>query len=370
VLGLSVRDDVHGRYYVDGDGDDGRPIIKSRTAHSGLDWDVILAHFTAPAPETICGIHIMSRGEECLVIVIDIDRHPKDDVDPKTNRRYAKHVYHRARALSFDCLLFDSNGRGGYHVWIVLQKMIPAHDAFRLGRWLVSDHAAFGLTKRPETFPKSPRHTGERIGAWVRLPGRHHRHDHYTRVWDDSRRVWLEGAEAIPAILRVQGKDVDIAAVVPQEFDGAEKRRRTQAHGSSSPARLSGPTLRGPHDHRRDVALAQEALRFLGADYYESYDEWVRVGMALTALGDAGLRLWHTWSAQSDKYDSVVLDQKWQSFARAGASGSVPGNHLGLGSLFLWARQSGWKPPSATPGRGRQRQRGSIKIMTTKIRTP
>ena len=72
----------------------------------------------------------------------------------------------------------------------------------RLGRWLIRNYAEFGLAKAPEAFPKSPRHTGKRIGPWVRLPGRHPKRDHYTRVWDDDRRTWL--AEGTPGAVVVK----------------------------------------------------------------------------------------------------------------------------------------------------------------------
>jgi hypothetical protein len=353
ALGLRVRHDVHGRYFSSGTDADGRPVIKSYTVHRPLDGDVVYRHYTDPRPETITGLHITGPDERCRVIVIDIDRHSADDPDPATNCRYAEHLYHVARNLGLDCLLFDSDGRGGYHVWIIIQQTVPAADAFRLGRWLVRDYEAFGLARQPESFPKSPRLTGKRIGGWIRLPGHHHKRDHYTRVWDDDRREWLEGDAAVEAIVSVTGKDVDIAAMVPADFTGTQPPRSartgiTEASATtrppkpdracvagSRPVRTSRPGQPGDSGNRRDAALAEDALRVLGPDH--DYARWITVGMALAELGDAGLELWHRWASRSPKYDPESLDAKWASFRPGSACGGVT-----LGTLYMLARNKGW----------------------------
>lgn len=49
------------------------------------------------------------------------------------------------------------------------------------------------------------------------------------------------------------------------------------------------------------------------------YDLWLQIGMALHHHfdgGETGNELWHTWSEQSDFYDSQYLDRKWESFGR------------------------------------------------------
>src|SRR5205823_2062037 len=126
--------------------------------------------------------------------------------DPEANWEMARAVYVAARALGLDVLLLDSDGKGGFHVWIIFANQIPMADAWRLGKFLARDFARFGLAKPPETFPRRPRLGGKRIGGLVRLPGLHHTRGHWSRAWDGER--WLEGRQAIEAILAVTGKDV------------------------------------------------------------------------------------------------------------------------------------------------------------------
>src|SRR5262249_48951938 len=63
----------------------------------------------------------------------------------------------------------------------------------------IADYATYGLTAPPETFPKQPRIRPGKYGNWLRLPGRHHTRDHWSRVWDGER--WLDGADAVSYIL-------------------------------------------------------------------------------------------------------------------------------------------------------------------------
>jgi hypothetical protein len=138
-------------------------------------------------------------------------------------------VHDEARALGFDVLLLDSNGAGGYHVWLVFGDAVPMADAWRVGKWLVRDHRRYGLTRPPEAFPKGPRLTAKRIGHWVRLPGRHHTRAHWSRVWDGQR--WLEGAGAVRAILAVEGADVDLERAIPADIGSdptGEDRRQSR----------------------------------------------------------------------------------------------------------------------------------------------
>jgi hypothetical protein len=294
----------------------------------------------------------MSEDETCRWVVVDIDNHD-DGADPQANVAMALAVHAAAIAAGFAALLLDSNSKGGYHLWVIFATPLPAADAWRLGKWLVRDFARFGLAKAPETFPKSPRHSGKRIGGWVRLPGRHHTRDHWTKVWDPTRHCWAEGREAIDLILAVGGRDVAIASVVPADFDPDRRPVRQQRPRPTS--------TRSPEQLRRDVALAREALAFLGDDHRDDYDGWLRVGMALSELGDKGLTLWHDWSRPSAKYDPYVLASKWAGFG----PGSAAGRPLTLGTLFHMAKEEGWPGPPKRV-RGVTRHRGSTTIRVTR----
>ena len=333
---LVHRRDAFGGHYIDRDGNH-----KRTTRKEVPDLRRLATHFAAAGPEDIVGLHVTAADETCRWVVADIDAHPDDGADPAANLRFALHVLRLALAAGLAAFLVDSNSAGGYHVWILFDKPAPAAVAWRLGKWLVRDHAAFGLAKVAETFPKKPVLIGKRFGGWVRLPGRHHKRDHWSRAWDG--RLWLEGEEAVRAILEVRPTGVDPAGVVPADFDpmpwGTTPTGRTRRPRPASTASPARPRPRG-------VTLAREALRHLDAGHRD-YDAWLRVGLALRQLGEAGRALWHDWSAASPKYEADVLDAKWEGFDAGGGPGQ-----LALGSLFHWAEERGWERRPARPRGG------------------
>jgi hypothetical protein len=338
---LINRDDVHGRYrpkrrwYV---GEKRERSILAYTEHRGLTRDDLVRHFVGRSRYDLVGLHVASATETCKFVVADFDAHRAGD-NPEANLKTAMAVYAQARALGLDALLLDSNGSGGFHIWIIFRTAVPMGDAWRLGKWMVRDHRRYGLTRPPESFPKGPRLTGKRIGHWVRLPGRHHTREHWSRVWDG--RGWLEGEAAVRAILEVEGADVELERAIPADIGSdpmGEDRRQSRVVAM----------LLNWRDRERDVALARKALQFLGDDYRD-YEAWLRIGMALSELGEDGRKLWHEWSRSCDKYDPAVLDEKWASFR--------PADGITLGTLFHMATEGGWAGP---PKRGEASRRPSV----------
>ena len=92
--------------------------------------------------------------------------------------------------------------------------------------------------------------------------------------------------------------------------------------------------------------LVEEALSYVPNDDL-SYDEWIRVGLALyAALGAEGCVLWEEWSSQAAKNDAAYTSDKWGSFSEV--------RSITVGTLFWLARSHGWraeKPhrPNAAP---------------------
>lgn len=75
-----------------------------------------------------------------------------------------------------------------------------------------------------------------------------------------------------------------------------------------------------------------EALRAISPDC--SYDEWIKVGMALKHEG-ADVSTWDTWSSGGTKYKPGECDKKWKSFSRHDVTG---------GTLMHIAREWGYMP--------------------------
>lgn len=82
------------------------------------------------------------------------------------------------------------------------------------------------------------------------------------------------------------------------------------------------------------VQWARRQLKRLHSWRADDYEEWLRVGMALSQLGDQGLALWEEWSRQSGKYTKNrpdTLRKKWDSF--------TPGAGITLATLAWQADQ-------------------------------
>jgi hypothetical protein len=266
---LINRTDRHGAYYIDAEGRT-RPVMPREP----LERPRLERHFEAVSASGVIGLLVMAINETCLWVVVDIDAHDGDGADPSANQRLALHVLARARDAGLTALLFDSNGSGGYHIWILLGTATPAASAYRLGKWLVHDHAEHGVARAPETFPKAAKLSGLRCGNWVRLPGKHSKRPHWTRVWGDGR--WLEGEDAVAAILGSAGIPVDLGGIVPAEFSLTPVRAPSKPAPARRGRMVSSVSTAQPSP--REVALAREALGHLGGSFLEDYDRWLRVG--------------------------------------------------------------------------------------------
>lgn len=110
------------------------------------------------------------------------------------------------------------------------------------------------------------------------------------------------------------------------------------------PAAVSAPSS-GARTWEQDLPVTEEALRRIDPDC--SYDDWIRVGMALHAKdsGPNGLDAWDSWSSGGDKYcGREKLESKWSTFRS--------GSGTGYGSLLSLAGVSG-SVRALTGGRSR-----------------
>jgi hypothetical protein len=164
----------------------------------------------------------------------------------------------------FQPLLTDSNGRGGYHLRVLLAEEVAAPRLFFFLRGLVADFERAGLAAPPEAFPKQSRIKAGKFGNWMRVPGRHPSRPHWSRVWDGGR--WLEGHQAIDHLLSLTG---DPACLLPKD---AQLDARVRAYLARLPHLAEG-------QGRDDVAftflawLARD-LRLGDAEALRYAEEW------------------------------------------------------------------------------------------------
>lgn len=325
------------------------------TAKGKLTKAILATHFAGADLGDLVGLHSTSLDNMALWLGIDIDWHQGDPVELKAaNLNAAMHWYATLREHGFDPLLTESNGLGGYQLRVLFCEPIKSSTAYNLAQWIVSDYEEIGLKKKPETFPKQPELTSAKMfGNWLRLPGRHHSHEHWTRVWDGI--AWLDGYEATDAILSHGGDDPSLIKPLPI----------TAVH------RALGDDVRPPNPgSRQSLADADRArqlsedevihrcLDALGNDYVDDYQRWIEVGMILR---DAGLpvSVWDVWSRHSPKYVDGECEKKWSGFGRNG------GRKRTVATLVKWARDCGVDvyarthpaavgPAHSTNGKGKQ----------------
>src|SRR4029077_18871732 len=128
--------------------------------------------------------------------------------------------------------LMDSNGNGGYHVITIFDRPAPTADVYAFGQSIIADGESRGVARSPEPSPSRVSIEEGHFGNCLRLFGRHHTREHFTRVWSGEPGLqdgWLEGAGAIDRILqtRLAAPSLIPRNVVPP--DNLEKPRATQS---------------------------------------------------------------------------------------------------------------------------------------------
>ncbi|MFK7854921.1 MAG: hypothetical protein AB8B79_12440 [Granulosicoccus sp.] len=170
--------------------------------------DKLTRHFASRferKPQLI-GLHAKSQSTTSRWLGIDIDNHADDasSVDDLARRNLNAAVgwYRKLQQQGHDPLLFDSNGAGGFHLWVLFDVPEPTPDVYKFALSITSDWEAQQLERQPETFPKRVKDTS--LGSWFRLPGLHHTKQHHSRVWSGDEGLddpWLTGHSAIDAML-------------------------------------------------------------------------------------------------------------------------------------------------------------------------
>lgn len=185
----------------------------------------LVKHFKASHGGGILGLHSVAADFSSRWMAIDVDLHDEEDlsVTPEGNFAAAHYWWERLQQLGFDALLMDSNGAGGFHLMVVFETPMDNRSVHAFAANLIADYSNRGLDTAPEIFPNKG--LIQHYGSWLRLPGRHHTREHYTRIWNDEPGLdeqWLSGDEAIERILHTQLAPVELC-----ERHGIEVKRKT-----------------------------------------------------------------------------------------------------------------------------------------------
>ncbi|MBO0858909.1 MAG: hypothetical protein J2P21_10640 [Chloracidobacterium sp.] len=230
---LVNRRDVWSQYTLRGDkiGVVMLPIAERRAL--GVDMvtlQKLRRHFAGRSRSHLIGLHAFSDHNTAKWFAVDIDLHDKTvanaDELAAANLAACLTWAGRLREKYFDPCVIDSNGAGGYHLWTLLDREYPLEDVFQFVSDLRDDWANFGLTRKPEVFPPKGHVEPGHLPYGLRLPGRHHTNHHYSRVWNfdsigDSE--WLEGAEAIEALISLRPAPLPVRPRKKSSKKGADK---------------------------------------------------------------------------------------------------------------------------------------------------
>lgn len=323
-----VRKDVFGAYTASG----------GQITASLPTLEIVRAHCRG---KTTIGAHTISTDNRCLQVTIDIDAHD-EQADPAANWSLTLGIVAKARAdFDLKAVVFDSNGKGGYHVTIYFKSPVASDVAYWLCRQLVSIHRDHGFDKPPEHFPKQPRVKPDApFGNWSRLPGRHHKRPHWTRLYLPDLDEWQVDGQAAKTLIGIRGNLTDRLL---DAYRAAHAEAEEERDGPSP-----GPSGNGkapPHRDKADEETVRSALAYLPDDWADSYggtrydSGWLGIGMALHDWDQSrGLALWEEFSARCPtKYDPGVCREKWATFSA--------GSGLTLGTIFKEAESRGWVSP-------------------------
>ncbi|HEX6278672.1 MAG TPA: hypothetical protein VFZ49_01535 [Pyrinomonadaceae bacterium] len=204
------------------------PIVERRKLGTDMvTLNKLHRHFSGKSPAHLIGLHSISDHSTAKWFAIDVDLHdetlPGSDEIAEANFNAALEWAERLREQGIDAMLMDSNGVGGYHVWVLLDKEYPLADVYDFADKVRSDWQELGLPRKPEQFPPKRAVNPDDLPYTLRTPGRHHTRHHYTRLWNwdavPGEPEWLEGGDAIEAMM----------ATKPSKLPKIKKKRATKA---------------------------------------------------------------------------------------------------------------------------------------------
>ena len=110
-----------------------------------LTADIIEEHYRGYDQGSLIGLHAISPECTCKWFLVDIDQHGEDQAAlAEANTKAALGWYADLQQRGFHPLLLDSNGRGGYHLLVVLSEPVASQRVHAFATQFVQDYAAPG----------------------------------------------------------------------------------------------------------------------------------------------------------------------------------------------------------------------------------
>jgi hypothetical protein len=170
------------------------------------------------------GVHTTSVADTSLHLDFDFDNHGDEAGAFALNVALCARLVAALAEMGFVAIVEDSGG-GGLHVWTLFDVPAPTRNAFSLGCAVLREArrgAPDEIADLPvELFPKQGGVRGG-YGNWLRLPGRHHSRDHWSRIrghhrWESGTRgadLWLNAplndASRVPEAPAIEASRVHV----------------------------------------------------------------------------------------------------------------------------------------------------------------
>ena len=339
---LVNRKDVWGQYT--GKAGAGKALTLPQKTMRGKDMvtlDKLTRHFGSNRRNHLIGLHAASPDEMCRWLAIDIDQHAPDSIEAEDTARRnfaaARAWWGMLQGRGYDPILLDSNGQGGFHIWILFREPAPMADVHAFGQSIVTEWEAKNLDEQPETFPKSPKLSDDKMGAWLRLPGLHHTHDHFTKVWSGDEWLddpWLEGNEAISELIRnvpgpppkagaaLRGKSKKKKATGRKrpKFESRKKRARVcvdldgvlAAYDGWQGVEQFGDPLPGAIEFTRDLAKWADVIIFTSRCHVndQTHSAAERKGLVKAWLDENGFTYSDIFAGQGKPMADAYIDDR------------------------------------------------------------
>jgi len=281
----------------------------------------LVQHFCGVTGQ-IMGAHTTSKDDMCKWLCWDFDNHDHSAETATKNLAQAHLLVEHLHDYGFEAIIEDSNGDGGYHVWVLLSSPAPCGAVYAFVQLVTQE-----LSVTAEGFPKQAS-IGDGYGNFVRMPGKHHTRDHWSRICINSR--WHEGADAVAALLNAPVNDI---ALLPDPPKPQEQQRTASINRELN---ISGGRF-------SDTQIALDCLWHLGSDVADDRALWIKVGQILFDIDQGLLGEWESWSQQSSKYKPGECASKWKGFGRRSGKAAT------LGTLIYLARNAGAAIPYRSP---------------------
>lgn len=203
-----------------------------------LDAWRLAQHFRGASQGHVKGLHSTADDDTSRWGGCDFDAHDAPQAAYLVALRDAAvSIVERLAEYGAAPVLEDSNGVGGWHVWVYFDAPVPTADVYT---WLdaLAERARLAFGVAIETYPKQASARGG-FGNWLRLPGRHHSKAHWSRVARPGE-SWASGADAARVLLSWPSSPAGIvppASVWPLRSVGApvESSSRTDLPAVRSP---------------------------------------------------------------------------------------------------------------------------------------